>query len=365
MLNLIPLEYYTNFYFIVLSIVIVLFYIYTQFVSFETKIKFNKQYLKFLGYFALFFTILYMGLRPISGRYFGDMSTYNAVFEQLKIYGTAALPSNDKFYYYYMYIVSIFGSAEFFFLLSSFLYTIPLFLASKRIFGKYWCYAFLVLVSSLSFWAYGTNGLRNGLAASIFLLVFSFKNIFIRLILLIIAVSIHSSMLIPLAAYILASTVKRVKLLLYGWLLAIPLSLVAGGFFQGLFASLIQDDRTSYLTEGNINNDSFSSTGFRWDFLIYSAVPVLIGYIFAIRNQSKDRLYEVILGTYLISNAFWILVIKANFSNRFAYLSWFMMGLVIVYPFLYSDHSKRKHQILGHISLVYFLFAFIMNMSFK
>ena len=36
---------------------------------------------------------------------------------------------------------------------------------------------------------------------------------------------------------------------------------------------------------------------------------------------------------YLTANAFWILVIRSSFSNRFAYLSWFLMAIIIFYPF--------------------------------
>ena len=360
MYNLIPPQFYTTFYFVILLFIVIIYFIFTQRAVFDTQYKFNQVTFSFLGFFTLFFTIWFMGTRPLSGRYFVDMATYNDIFILMKVWGRSAVPQNDKVFFYYMFISTRLMSSEKFFLLTAFLYTFPLFIVSKKIFKKYWFYCFLLFVSSFSFWAYGTNGLRNGLATSIFLLVFSTKNIFLRISILALSVGIHSSMYIPLAAYIVALLVKKTSVLLIGWLLATPISLVAGGFFQSLFASLMEDDRTSYLTQGNVNNDTFASTGFRWDFVLYSAVPVLIGYYFIIRKKYKDRLYKVIYGTYLVANAFWILVIKANFSNRFAYLSWFMMALVIAYPFLMYDRSKKSHQILGDISLVYFLFTFFM-----
>jgi hypothetical protein len=62
----------------------------------------------------------------------------------------------------------------------------------------------------------------------------------------------------------------------------------------------------------------------------------------------------------MIANTFWILVIRANFSNRFAYLSWFLMAIVIAYPLLkvkfWDDHYKN----VGRIFLAYYLFTYFM-----
>ena len=123
-------------------------------------------------------------------------------------------------------------------------------------------------------------------------------------------------------------------------MLCIPLSLVSGGFWEGLFAGFMADERSSYLTDGNINNDSFSSSGFRWDFLLYSASAVYTAYFFIFKKNFTDQRYNRLVCVYLAANAFWVLVIRANFSNRFAYLSWFMMGIVIVYPFLTNSRSN-------------------------
>ena len=126
-------------------------------------------------------------------------------------------------------------------------------------------------------------------------------------------------------------------------MLCIPISLAAGGFWENFFGSLgFQDDRLSYLTEGNVNDDDFSSTGFRWDFLLYSATAVYAGWYFIIKKGFEDKIYFWLFNTYVFANAFWILVIRANFSNRFAYLSWFMMALVIIYPLLKKEMIKPK-----------------------
>lgn len=360
MFTLIPLEYYTSIYYYVLLCIVVLVFFYTKLTVFDSKYKSNRTFIKILALIVFVFVFIYMGVRPLSGYYFGDMATYHQIFETLKSFGKQELPEKDILFYQYMLASSKVIESKDFFLLTAFFYTLPLYIVSKKLFKKYWFYSFLFFVTSLSFWSYGTNGIRNGLAASIFLLVFSTRNLILRILILLLAVNIHSAMLIPTLAYLITLIVSKTKLLFYGWCLAIPLSLVGGSFFQSLFASMFDDDRTSYLTEGNVYNDVFSSTGFRWDFITYSGIAVIVGYYFIYRKQYTDKIYHLIYGTYLTANALWILIIKANFSNRFAYLSWFIMPLVIIYPLLNQPKTKQNHELVGYSLLLYFLFTFFM-----
>jgi hypothetical protein len=73
-----------------------------------------------------------------------------------------------------------------------------------------------------------------------------------------------------------------------------------------------------------VSKEFFSKTGFRWDFLLYSALPIFIGWIATYKKSINDKTYSFILHTYIFSNAFWVLINTAAYSNRFAYLSWFL-----------------------------------------
>jgi predicted Na+-dependent transporter len=95
------------------------------------------------------------------------------------------------------------------------------------------------------------------------------------------------------------------------------------------------DSRTSYLT----TTETHYNVGFRIDFILYSCMPIIIGYIYQNRLHYRNEFYSLIHNTYIIANAFWVLVIRANFSDRFAYLSWFMYALVMMYPLLESPDS--------------------------
>jgi hypothetical protein len=231
----------------------------------------------------------------------------------------------------------------------------------KKWFKNLWFFGFLFFITAFSFWAYGTNGVRNGLAGSLFLFGVSKEKRIYQLFWIGLAIGFHKSMLLPTAGFILANVYNQPKKMIFFWLLCIPLSLIGGTFFETFFGSLGFDDRLEYLTEGNINDDNFSSTGFRWDFVLYSATAIFAGWFYIVRKGYRDKVYFWLFNIYIFSNAFWILVIRANFSNRFAYLSWFMIGLIIIYPLLKKNFFSSQYKKVGFILLLQFAFTFLMN----
>ena len=304
--------------------------------------------------------ILFMGLRPISYA-FGDMGSYYKHYINYAN-GGSIKSKGDALWHIFMQTSALTIQAKLFFLLDAFLYIYTLYLASKRWVGNNWFYLFLGLVTSFSFWAYGVNGIRNGIATSLFIYGLSRDKAVTKYLIFFIAYNIHGSILIPFAAFFLTQYFKNPKFYFYGWLAAIPLSLVMGGFWENFFMGLgFDDDRAAgYLSDHSFDHQ-FSSTGFRWDFVLYSASAVYAGYYFVIKRGFQDKVYHQILNIYLTANAFWILVIRASFSNRFAYLSWFMMAVVIFYPFLKQKFFEDQQQRLAFVLLAYFGFTYLMN----
>ncbi len=105
----------------------------------------------------------------------------------------------------------------------------------------------------------------------------------------------------------------------------------------------------------------FSSVGFRWDFLIYSALPIVTGCYFLFREEYRDVMYTWLLNIYIAANAFWILCMYAAFSNRFAQLSWFLMGFVFIYPFFKQRFWADQEKKLACFIPVVYAFTFYMN----
>jgi hypothetical protein len=360
--TLIPLESYATFYYNVLLVFVLI--VLAQASSTALTDEGNLRRKRTFGIFVLIFVVLYLGLRPISYA-FGDMAVYAEDYLKYQ-FGMPLRVERDVLFEIFMQACSQVMPAEWFFLLCAAIYVVPLFLFAKKIFAEYWFYAFFILVISFSFWAYGTNGIRNGIATSLFLFALSRKNKIFIAAWMFLSFSIHTSMIVPAIAYIISLFYKNTKMYFVGWLLAIPLSLILGSFWENFFMGLglVEEQRiVGYLSgsEEYLDNVVEIKTGFRWDFLIYSATGVFAGWYYIIKKGYDDLLYRHIFSVYLIANALWILVIRANFSNRIAYLSWFILGVVIVYPLLKVEVFPRQHRILGGILAIYFVFTYVLN----
>jgi hypothetical protein len=358
MIDFIPLKnYYDVYIYISLFIVMVnLLHAYTV----DLNSSKNLVFLKATGYTTLIFLTLYLGLRPVSGRYFVDMGTY---YEYFKIYsfGADVTSTKDIFFHYFMKFSSNFMTAHGFFLLMDIIYIFPLYVFSKKYFKQYWFYSFLVLIVSFSFYSYGTNGIRNGVATSLFVLGLCFpKNKIKTVICFVMAALFHKSLSLPIGAYILTLVYNNPKTYIKAWVVSIPVSLIMGSVFVSIFASLGFDDRLAGYLTGQGGLDVQVYTGFRWDFIFYSSFAIFAGWYFIVKKGFYDTFYFKIFNIYLICNAFWILVIRAPFSNRFAYLSWFLMGIVIMYPILKQRLFKNHQLFISKVITAYFLFTFLM-----
>lgn len=349
-INFIPIDNYTPIYFHILLIICLILFFHS--IIYKINDKENLLLIRMFGPFTLMFVILYMGLRPIN-EIFGDMITYNFQFEYYTR-GYEIVKTKDVLFHFFMKFCASFMTANFFFLISAVLYVYPLYVVSKKWFKQYWFYAFLMLVGSFSFWGFGTNGIRNGIATSLFLLAISKDKLFYRILILFIAISFHKSLLLPTLAYVGTLVYNKPKPYILFWLCSIPVSVVLGTALEAFLAGFIEDDRASYLSDQ-------TTGGFRWDFLVYSATGVFAGWYYIFKKNYEDVLYTRLFNIYLFCNAIWVLVIRANYTNRFAYLSWFMLAIIIIYPLLKEKLITRQYFKMGIILLMYMSFTYIMQ----
>lgn len=357
MFDFIPIEYYTYTYYYVMIFIVLITFLLTQSSDFNSTSSYRFQ--RSLGLFMLVFILLYMGLRPVNG-VFIDMITYSYMFERY-IEDDTFIATTDILFNTFTMLSSKIMNVNAYFFVCAILYVVPLYLVCKKWLKNNWFYGFLFLVLAFTFWSYGTNGIRNGIASSLFLYGISRDKRVFQVLWIILAISFHKTMVLPAIGFVFANFYNQPKKMIIFWMLCIILSLGGGGFFESFFGSLgFEDDRMSYLTD-EVEEGRFAYTGFRWDFLVYSSVAVFSGWYYIVKLKFNDKVYFLLFNTYVFANAFWILVIRANFSNRFAYLSWFMFGLVIVYPLLKKKIISRQHQKIGIIFLFYFLFTFFMN----
>lgn len=323
----------------------------------------NIRFINSFGFVVLTIVLLYIGFRPISGFYFVDMGVYAKTFEEYANGGALATDKDIYFEMFTKFCTSIMNVETYFFTCAA-LYIFPLYFAAKKVFKEYWFYAFLMLLTTLTFWAYGTNGIRNGIASSIFIFAITRNNKFVIIGLLFLATSFHKSLLLPTIAYAMTYFYKNTKYIFYFWLLTIPMSIGLGGFWENFFLNIgFADDQRieGYFDDSQEVVETVIKVGFRWDFIIYSCTAVFSGWYFIFKKKFQDPFYNQIFNTYLIVNGIWILIIKANFSNRFAYLSWFFMGFVIIYPLLKNVFFNNQHQVIANIIIGFFLITFLLN----
>ncbi|WP_074406526.1 MULTISPECIES: EpsG family protein [Aquimarina] len=358
MFDFIPVEQYFPVYINLFLFLVLFTLLHTRLLKMDDPK--NLGFINIAGFVLMAYIILYMGQRPLSGKFFGDMRTYTRYFNYYRL-GGVVTSDTDVLFHLYMKSLSYVASSRTFFTVTAAIYVLPLYRISKQLFKEYWYYAFLMFAVSFSFYTYGVNGIRNGAATSLFLLGISFrKNTIVMILCFLLSVSFHKTMSLPIIAFTITRFYNDPKVFLKGWLACIPLSLAMGGFWVSIFSSLGFDDRLSDYLTAQAEEGTFASTGFRWDFLFHSAFAVFAGWYVIYKKNFEDPFYFRLLNTYLICNGFWILVIKANYSNRFAYLSWFMMGLVVIYPFLKQRFFKDHHFMIGKITLVYFMFTYAM-----
>lgn len=306
--------------------------------------------------------IIFIGGRPITYS-FGDTPMYAHLYNVTTETDTS---SESLFFWIILTCKPFMDASGFFTVVAAGYFGFMLWGCIKLMPNNIWV-ALLITLASYSFFSYGTNGIRNGLACSLVILGLSFmakdkKQQIIGLAICFTATFIHRSTALPFLMSIVALyAIRNFKIAYSFWIASIVISLILGNSVANLFAAMGFDDRLSGYMNNTDNLDQFSHTGFRWDFLLYSAMPIVLGYYIIIKRGIRNRTYEFLLNTYILSNAFWVMVIRAAFSNRFAYLSWFLYPIVIAYPLLRlpiwkTNQGKRLNQIMmANIGFTYIM----------
>ena len=317
--------------------------------------------------FLMIFLIFLMGFRPVdvgadTGGYLGK---YRSMMAGLYIFDTSA---KDWLFLRFQYICAQIMSASWFFLVVASLYIIPIYVACKRLVKNNATFLLLAAMGSFSFFSYGVNGIRNGVAASFVLLALSYisgslKEKLLCALICFVAINCHGSVLLPIVAMLFAYAFKHPKFMFYIWSLSVLSSLIIGQSLSGIFTMLGLDDRMMHymtLEESEETEAALAAAGFRLDFLLYSFMPILMGWYCIFRRKICDLNYHLLLGTYIYANAVWVILIRIPFSNRFAYLSWFLYAIVLAYPLFKFQLWKNQGRKVAMIIMVHVSFTFLM-----
>ncbi len=285
------------------------------------------------------FLIFYIGTRPLSG-FFIDMQTYAQTFEVAANRGVVYY--SDFLFSAFMLGLSQVTTVEVFFFACAVIYIFPIIAGLRHRHGNFAFGAFISIITSFSFFTYGVNGIRNGMATSIMVAAIAWSDRKVVFALLAVAAyGTHNTLAVPILFYFLTFFNSNVVFYSCLWFSTLFFTATTGGSAATFLANLLsssEDTRIGYLTTRGDDKG-----GFRTDFIIYSIVPVIVSYAWAKAHTRKDPFYQRLICAYLATNAFWLLAMYAAFSNRFAYLSWFMMPWLIVYPFIPNKNNRGQY----------------------
>ena len=328
----------------------------------EKLLQRTKSYYGIFIYALVF--IIVVGFRPVHHA-FGDTINYASTYSSYGQISERISTARDSLFYSFMWLCSQFMSVSWFFFIIESLYIVPIVIGCYRLLRKNADIGILFCFAAFSFFTYGVNGIRNGVALSLVFLAISYFrgpvwNKVICAILSLLGIAIHASAALPVVCMVAASFIRKPKWFFYFWGVSILVSLIAGNAVSNMFAGLGFDERLSDYILVDVDDNAFSHVGFRWDFLLYSSAPILLGW-YVIKKRVYDNTYLLLLGTYILANAFWIMVIRAEYSNRFAYLSWFLYPIVLVYPLLKLRlWPKTQGQKSSLIMMAHLAFTLIM-----
>ena len=329
------------------------------------RYNYNRTVILFMFFLILFFGFRAVGVGADTGAY---MIKYQKMMDGLYDPNESV---KDWLFQNSQFVCAQIMPASMFLLIVAFLYVYLVYLACRRFLRNNYSYLFLVAMGAFSFFSYGVNGIRNGMAASFVILAMSYifgnlKDKFVCAFLCFIAINCHGSTLLPVTAMLFAYLFKHTKFMFYVWVLSVLGSLFIGHSLSSIMMTLGLDQRMAHymtLESSSETETAIENAGFRWDFLLYSSMPILLGWYCIFKKRICDLNYHLMLGTYIYANAIWVILIRLPYSNRFAYLSWFLYAIVLAYPLfkfhLWRNQGRKVAMIMvAHVSFTFLMYFY-------
>ena len=320
------------------------------------------------------FFILFFGFRPLNN-YFPDSLNYAEGYEYILRFGPEPDISRGDLAFDLLRNTCAFLGLPlnaYFCVIAAF-YLFPILLGARLLFPGREYLTFLFFCTCFAFYSGGGVIIRNGIACSFIFLAIALlynqskRNIILSALCLVVAYYFHNSAAIPIIALILSFfIVKDIKYSFWIWVICLLISLAIGRSLGYTISDIFEDERLSEYTEAGLdanNFEGFSSSGFRWDFIIYSLFGFVMIYFIRFAKYIKDAFYNLLSNTYILTNAFWILFIYAKFSDRFARLSWVLMPFLFIYPLVKYKFWISPNSTTGWILVGQWLFLLVMGIS--
>lgn len=316
------------------------------------------------AFFLAVILAIYIGMRPM-GDMFGDSIGYAGYFSSLvgSSYTFTLDTENVLFDNILAWMASMGFSVNAFFLVCALVYFLCRYWSCRKMFPNNTWAAYLLFLASFITYTSSINGFKAGAAASLFCVAIAYKEDkrwWMMPLFLALSFGFHHSMHVCIAAFIACYFYKNTKVYSVFWIFAFICAVSHVSYFQTLFAGFTDEKGAGYLLT---DDNSGWLTGMRYDFVIYSAMPVFCGWYIKFKKKLEIPGYDFILNLYLLLNGMWMLCMYASFTNRIAALSWFMYAIVLAYPFLHGEQIFKfnKNKTFATIMILHLAFTLFME----
>lgn len=324
----------------------------------STQVLIRGDKSQIYGFCLMIFLIFYVGTRPLWC--YTDSALYSRIYQLVQTGAWSSLAQNPSEWFFTMVetICLQFTDAHGWFFVVALFYIGGMCFAAWKWLPKHFTMAVMFMFTAFSFWSYSNNGIRQGMGASLVLAGLACLStgyhkdrlVFVLgAVLSVLGCSCHNSLWLVAIAAVVALFYHNYKVAFYFWAVCLILSPFSSDVAISIATHLIEDERMSaYGTDDSVMH-LFSRVGWRWDFILYSAVPVLLAYYAVVKCKIRERQYIMLLNVYLYTNAAWMLVNAIPYSNRFAYISWSMYPMMLCMPLAKFKLFKRQGIVAGLI----------------
>lgn len=257
-----------------------------------------------------------------------DTLVYKETYDQLNL--SYLLGYGDYAFYGLMLFVKTIANFQFFLFLVALVYMGGAFLSFVKFFEGLAFVAFAIFLISPYFIQFGDNVIRNGMAASVFLLALSYNNRQRKkYMIMFVSCLIHSSMLLMCLFYYLSVRFKSLRPYLYIWLVLFVFSVCDVDMSN--IVSFFLKFSNSY-TAGFVDDANYQ------DFLIYGLPIVVMGFLIYKRGKLGNRL---VYRMYLLGSCMQLISLTyAVMALRIAYFAGMLIPVALTPILVYYFRSK-------------------------
>lgn len=272
--------------------------------------------------------VMILSIVALPNDYSIDKPRYISLFYDNDYWDTPEEYKDPGWIVYVNYCSKYLKNVTWFFLLTASIYIFSYLVFARYYFEKNAFYFIVMSMGCLGFFAYATNTIRAGFAIAFLLLSLTPKKKIFMLPLMFCAVMLHRSMIIPVVGYWLAVFLPKNWVYYSIWVLCLIFSIMNVDIetFVDSFGFI------DYRVERTWDSIELYKKEFRWDFLLYSVIPLLISIYNIHRHNIQDKILFRMINMYLFVNSIWLLAIRIHYSDRLAYLSWFLIPFITLYP---------------------------------